>query len=82
MKILLYLLQNVDTFSSWGSETDYKILINELDIIKDYYLNKGIPIIFPDIGVMAEMNKQLILIRENLYSIFSVLIDYGIIPFL
>ena len=71
-----------NSLNSWGSETDYKILINELDIIKDYYLNKGVPIIFPDIGVMTEMNKQLISIREYLYFIFSISLDYGIMPFL
>jgi len=67
---------------SWGSEMDYRNLINDLDVIKDYYQNKGIPFIFPDIGVMTEMNKQLISIREYLYSIFTISIDYGIMPFL
>ena len=68
--------------SSWGSEKEYKSVINEFDIIKDYYINKGIPIILPDIGVKTEINKQLISIREYLYSIFSISIDYGIMPFL
>ena len=68
--------------SSWGSETQYKTIIHEFDIIKDYYINKGIPIIFPEIGVLTEINKQLIAIREYLYFIFSISIDYGVMPFL
>jgi len=68
--------------SSWGSENNYKAIIHSLDIIKDYYLIKEIPIIFPNIGVMTEINKELISIREYLYSIFSISIDYGIMPFL
>ena len=70
----------IDSYKSWGSENDYKYLIYEFDSIKDYYVNKGIPIIFPDIGVMTEMDKQIISIREYLYSIFSISIDYGIMP--
>jgi len=58
--------------SSWGSEIDYRNMMNELDTIKDYYINKGIPFIFPDIGVMTEMNKKIICIKEYLYSIFSI----------
>jgi hypothetical protein len=70
------------TDSSWGSETQYKTIIHEFDMIKDYYINKGIPIIFPEIGVLTEINKQLIAIREYLYFIFSISIDYGVMPFL
>ena len=67
---------------SWGSETDYKKMIYDLETLNDCYKNKGIPIIIPDIGIMTEMNKQLISIREYLYCIFSISIDYGIMPFL
>ena len=49
--------------------------------MKNIFVNKGIPIVISEIGVLTEEKKNLESIREYLYMIFSISLDYdGIMP--
>ena len=49
--------------------------------MKNIFVNKGIPIIISEIGVLTEERKNIESIREYLYMIFSISLDYdGIMP--
>ena len=56
----------------WGTDSDYNELITNFEIIKKYYVNKGIPVIIVEVGVLTEEKKDLSSIREYLYSVFSI----------
>ena len=56
---------------SWGMEIDYKNLFNDFELIKVFYINKGIPVIFSEVGVLTEQKKEMESIREYLYAVFS-----------
>jgi endoglucanase len=56
---------------SWGTEVDYKNLFNDFELIKDFYISKGIPVIFSEVGVATEQKKEIESIREYLYAVFS-----------
>ena len=44
--------------------------------LKDFYVSKGIPVVIGEVGVMTEASKEILSIREYLYSIFSLSIEY------
>jgi hypothetical protein len=56
---------------TWGMEVDYKNLFNDFELIKDFYIKKGIPVIFSEVGVVTEKKKEIESIREYLYAVFS-----------
>ena len=59
------------SIKSWGMEIEYKNLFNDFELIKDFYINKGIPVIFSEVGILTEQKKEIESIREYLYAIFS-----------
>ena len=51
--------------------------------MKSYFVDKGIPIIINEVGVLTEEKKEIESIREYLYMIFSISSDYeGIMCYL
>ena len=40
--------------------------------MKSYFVDKGIPIIISEVGVLTEEKKEIESIREYLYMIFSI----------
>jgi hypothetical protein len=65
----------------WGSENDYKELLRNFNILKEFYLDKKIPIILGEIGVITEENKDISSIHEYLYATIALSTDYdGMIP--
>ena len=61
---------------SWGNQEEYYQIITDFDIMKNNFVNKGIPVIISEIGVLAEERKNIESIREYLYMIFSISSDY------
>ena len=57
-------------YIDWGSELDYKTIISDFNKIKNYIVDKNIPIILTEIGVITEENKDKISIMEYLYTVF------------
>jgi hypothetical protein len=60
----------------WGSENDYKELLRNFNTLKDFYLDKKIPVILGEIGVITEKEKDIASIHEYLYAIIALSSDY------
>jgi len=60
----------------WGTKHDYKELLENFLTLQNFYIKKGIPVIIGEVGVVTEENKELSSIREYLYTIFSLSIEY------
>jgi len=60
----------------WGTKYDYKELLENFLTLQNFYIKKGIPVIIGEVGVVTEENKELSSIREYLYAIFSLSIEY------
>jgi hypothetical protein len=60
----------------WGTKDNYKELLANFVTLQNFYVNKGIPVIIGEVGVITEENKELSSIREYLYSVFSLSIEY------
>ena len=58
--------------TEWGSNSDYKEMIKNIDFLKKYYINKGIPLIIGEVGILTEQNNDINSFKENLYVIFSL----------
>ena len=52
--------------NNWGNEEEYKKLIENFNNLKNNYVNKGIPVIIVEVGVLTEANKEISSIREYL----------------
>ena len=78
-----YYNRSYPTYSpdDWGIVFDYKELIYQLIIIEELYLNKGIPVIIGEAGIMSNYTNQYIYFREFIYGYFSMSHDFeGIVP--
>ena len=51
-------------------------MITNFEIMKNNFVNKGIPVILSEVGVYTEERKELKSIREYLYMVFSMSSDY------
>jgi endoglucanase len=56
----------------WGSEYDYKEIMNKMELFKSIFINKGIPIIFSEVGILSNYNNNVGSNREFLYTLFSL----------
>ena len=63
--------------TKWGGEIDYKDLFSYFEYMKFYFLDKGIPIVITETGVMTEQRKDPSSIREYLFAVFSMSSDYS-----
>ena len=54
----------------WGADNDYNELIENFETMKHYYVDKGIPVIISEVGVLTEEKKNISSIREYLYTVF------------
>ena len=61
---------------SWGNQDEYFQIITDFELIKNNFVNKGIPIIISEVGVFTEEKKKIESIREYFYLIFSMSSDY------
>ena len=61
---------------SWGNQDEYIQIITDFELIKNTFVNKGIPVIISEVGVYTEERKKLESIREYLYTVFSLSSDY------
>ena len=63
--------------TKWGREIDYKDLFTYFESMKYYFLDKGIPIVITETGVITEQKKDPSSIREYLFAVFSISSDYN-----
>ena len=63
------------------TENDYKKMFTNFETMKESFVDKGIPIIIGEIGVLTNGEKNISSIREYLYAVFSISVEYnGIMP--
>ena len=60
-------------FKNWGLISDYKDLIYKFKYLKELYMDKGIPIIIGEAGIITKYNKNITLMREFIYVFFSLI---------
>jgi hypothetical protein len=60
---------------NWGNSEEYFQMITEFEMMKNTFVNKGIPIIINEVGVFTEQRKEIESIREYLYMVFSISSD-------
>jgi hypothetical protein len=60
----------------WGTSNDYYQLFEDFELMKRSFVDKGIPVIINAVGVLTEEKKDIKSIREYLYMLFSLSLDY------
>jgi len=58
--------------TKWGADYDYKEIVYKMDIFKNTFINKGIPVIFGEVGILPIYNNNINSNREFLYTLFSL----------
>ena len=56
----------------WGIDDDYKELIEKFDYLKKLFIDKGIPVIIGEVGILTSYKNNINSIRQFLYSLFSI----------
>jgi hypothetical protein len=60
----------------WGNSMDYYSIFENFELMKSSFVDKGIPVIINEVGVLTEEKKEIQSIREYLYFLFSLSLDY------
>jgi len=60
----------------WGNPLEYHKLFEDFEVMKRFFVDKGIPVIISEVGVLTEEKKKIESIREYLYVLFSLSSDY------
>ena len=66
----------ITPMTKWGSESDYKEMASNYETMKKAFVDKGIPVILGEVGVLTEESKDKASIREFLYAQYSFSADY------
>jgi len=60
----------------WGNSLEYHKMYEDFELMKRFFVDKGIPVIISEVGVLTEEKKEIESIREYLYMLFSLSSDY------
>jgi hypothetical protein len=60
----------------WGNKNDYSEMFSVFERLKEEYIDKGIPIVITEIGVLTEQEKEIESIRDYLFFAFSMSASY------
>jgi len=60
----------------WGNPLEYHKLYEDFELMRRVFVNKGIPVIISEVGVLTEEKKKIESIREYLYMLFSLSSNY------
>ena len=63
--------------TKWGNKNDYNEMFSVFERLKETYINKGIPIVITEIGVLTEQEKEIESIREYLFFFFLMSASYN-----
>ena len=66
----------LNSLTNWGNDNDYIEIVTNFEMMKKAFIDKGIPVIITECGVITEQKKNITSIREYLYTVFSMSIDY------
>ena len=63
-------------YKTWGTDSNYKEIATDFNTMKKAFIDKEIPVIISEVGVITEEKKNIISIREYLNFIFSLSAEY------
>ena len=61
-------VHEITPMTTWGTEADYKEMVTNYETMKKAFVDKGIPVILGEVGVLTEEQKKKILL-ENFYML-------------
>lgn len=67
--------------TEWGSDADYDELYKNMDMMKEHFIDKGIPVIIGEFGTSTK-NKTPEMIRKYLSSVCKAAYERGLCPVL
>jgi endoglucanase len=67
----------ITSMKSWGNENQYKDMFSNFETIKETYIDRGIPVIMVEVGVLTEQQKEIESIRRFLFAEFSMSASYN-----
>jgi len=70
-------VHEIPPLKNWGDEGHYYDMINIFGNLKRYYVDKGIPVIITEVGVLTEELKDIDSINYYLNAIFSLSSEYN-----
>ena len=62
--------------TKWCTESDYKEMVTNYETMKKAFVDKGIPVILGEVGVLTEQKKEKASIREFLLAQYSFSASY------
>ena len=68
---------NYTSDMEWGDIIDYNEIITNFELLKSFFLDKKIPVIISEVGVITEEEKKIKSIREFLYVVFAISSNYN-----
>jgi len=63
--------------TKWGSDYDYKEIMNKIEMLKSIFIDKGIPVILGEVGILSNYNNNISSKREFLYTLFSLTKEFN-----
>jgi len=66
----------ITPMTQWGEKDDYEEMFYNFENIKKTFLDKKIPVVINEIGVLTEEKKEPKSIRQYLYTAFSITTEY------
>ena len=74
-------LYQISPLNEWGTIGDYKKIIQNFDLLKSIFIDKGIPVIIGEIAILTGQSNDINSFKEFLYTFFSFAVQYdGIMP--
>jgi len=70
-------LYNAIPITTWGSDYDYKEIMNKMEMLKSIFIDRGIPIILGEVGILSNYNNNINSKREFLYTLFSLTNEFN-----
>ena len=68
--------RNFETIKKWGTDFDYNEMISNFELLKNHFIDKGIPVIIGQAGVLTEEKKEKESIEDYLFFEFALSSDY------
>ena len=67
----------ITPMTKWGDDNHYKEMFSYFEIMKKTFVDKGIPVVITEVGILTEQKKEIESIREYLFFEFSMSISYN-----
>ena len=66
----------ITPMTKWGEDNHYKEMFSYFELMKKTFVEKGIPVIITEVGVLTEQKKEIESIRKYLFFEFSMSTSY------